>query len=664
MVPRLWLAFLLLALQWIVTAAATATIALVAGKGIDGFSGDGGPATSAELHTPTGVSLDAGGNVYVSDTSNNRIRKVTVATGMVSTIAGTGSQGSGGDGGLAALATFNQPFGVAIQGESFLYLSDFYNNRVRVVDLRTGTVSALAGNGTSSSSGTSANGDGGAATAASLSLPTGLVYYSSSLYLSDSGNNKVRKVSLLSGIITTTAGTGAGSSDSTSSNGDGGAATAASLSFPTGLAVDSKGSFLYICDMGNQKIRRVSLASGAISLLAGTGRGSSSGTSDNGDGGPALLATFSDPYDVALHLDGLFVYVADYNNHKVRRIDTRTGVIDTAAGLGSTPNLPYTSSNGDGGPATAAALSQPSGLAKNDSSYSLYIVDSGASKVRVAYLPDYAAPTSQPSGQPSRQPSSQPSDQPSRQPSSQPSQRPQAPFTLPTGGPTASPRSSPGAPAPPQQQVSDAVLYGCAAVGALALLIAAALAVSRHRLHKLLRARVHEDSTSSERGGKKSRGGAAPPSGAIDGVRYDQILKVKLELPTGRVALRLGINGGEEPLDAAERFVDAHGLPQEHVRDLAAWISAVAARRAGEPLRPSVGAEGARPPAARKVRRVAPDLEQGAQQQQQRGARRVARAAVRTRVAESDEEEEEEEVVAPEEVAAPEVVAIAGSVCL
>jgi len=221
------------------------TISTVAGNGSGGYSGDGGAATSAILNGPCGIAIDGSGNIYFADENNNVIRKVS-PSGTISTVAGNGSMGYSGDGGAATLASLYAPVGVAVDSSGNLYIGDQVNNIIRKVS-PSGTISTVAGNGSSSYSG-----DGGAATSASLANPVGVaVDGSGNLYIADYFNNRIRKVSP-SGTISAVAGNG-----SHSYSGDGGAATSAGLFYPTGVAVDGSGN-LYIADYVNGFIRKVS----------------------------------------------------------------------------------------------------------------------------------------------------------------------------------------------------------------------------------------------------------------------------------------------------------------------------------------------------------------------------------------------------------------------
>ncbi len=206
---------------------ATGTITTFAGTGTAGFGGDGGQATAAQLSDPRTIAVGSV-NLYIGDRGNHRIRRVDLATGTITTLAGTGVSGFGGDGGPATAAQINSPMGLAI-GSGNLYFGDTTNQRVRRVDLATGTITTLAGSGAGGF-----GGDGGPAAAAQINTPAGLALDSRNLYIADRGSNRVRRVDLATGTITTLAGTGA-----SGFGGDGGPATAAQLSGPYALALDS-----------------------------------------------------------------------------------------------------------------------------------------------------------------------------------------------------------------------------------------------------------------------------------------------------------------------------------------------------------------------------------------------------------------------------------------
>jgi hypothetical protein len=325
-------------------------ITTVAGSGGNGFSGDGGAATSAQFRSPEGVAVDASGDLYIADSGNARIREVNAA-GTIATLVG----GATGDGGLGVFGYFNQPSGVARDKAGNTWVADANNNRVRKVAAN-GTMTTVAGTGTSGFSG-----DAGPAASAQLNSPQGLVLDASgNLFIADSGNSRIRKVDG-SGNITTVAGNGG-----YGYKGDGGAATSAQLSYPTGVAVDAAGD-LYVADVNNQRIRKVS-AAGIITTLAGNGTYGYSG-----DGGVATSAQLNYPNGVAVDATGN-LYIADTLNSRIRKV-VATGIITTTAGNGTS------GFSGDGGAATTAQLSNPAGVAL-DAADDLYIADNGNSRIR------------------------------------------------------------------------------------------------------------------------------------------------------------------------------------------------------------------------------------------------------------------------------------------
>lgn len=331
----------------------------VAGDGTGGYSGDGGQATSAALWNPYSVTADAGGNLYVADNANMRVRKVAAATGVISTYAGDGLCASSPDGQAATSVSLCSPQSVAVDGAGNLYIADNTENRIRKVTASTGIISTVAGNGTQGYSG-----DGGAATSAELSQPDGVALDpAGNIYISDYGNYRVRKVTLATGIITTVAGNG-----SNGYSGDGGPATSAELSFNSGVALDSAAN-IYILDAGNSRIRKVTVSTGNISTYAGNGtRGYS------GDGGPASAAELFEPSGVALDAAGN-LYISDQGS-LIRKVTASSGYISTV--IGTRTN----GFSGDGGPASSAEVNGPVGTAF-DASGNFYISDSSNNRIRI-----------------------------------------------------------------------------------------------------------------------------------------------------------------------------------------------------------------------------------------------------------------------------------------
>ncbi|GHG77771.1 hypothetical protein GCM10018980_76300 [Streptomyces capoamus] len=276
-------------------------IRTVAGTGAAGFSGDDGSALSAQLNHPRGVAADSAGNLYIADSDNHRVRKVT-PDGKISTFAGTDTAGSDGDGGPAAEAQLNLPIGVAVDSAGDLYIADNMNHRVRKVTMADGKINAFAGDGTPGN-----KGDDGSAVAAQLKQPVGVaVDGRGEVYITDFGNHRVRKVTI-EGKIRAVAGTG-----TAGFGGDGGPATSAQLHYPVGVVVDSIGD-LYIADRDNHRVRKVA-HDGKISTVAGTDT-----AGFDGDGGPAAEAELNHPYGLAVDcVDAL--YITDFDNHRVRKV--------------------------------------------------------------------------------------------------------------------------------------------------------------------------------------------------------------------------------------------------------------------------------------------------------------------------------------------------------
>ena len=357
----------------------------------------GEPATSALLNRPTGVAVDTEGNLYVADRNNHRIRKVD-AEGVITTIAGMADEGFSGDGGPAASAQLNKPSGIAIDEDGYVFIADRDNNRIRQID-PDGMISTFIG---------AKDGSGESGTEGRLAAPRGVaVDAEGNVYISDKFNNRVRKIDA-DGIITTFAGSGEkGPFEDEDAIGDGGPAIDARLRGPTGLAFDAEGN-LYITDPGNHRIRKVD-AQGMITTIAGSGERSFSG-----DEGPAAEAQFSLPVGFEIDVDGN-IYIADYAypRNRIRKIDT-AGIITTIAETASLGGVTvdadgnvyvvessvgrvlklspsgvlsiiagsaHVGYGGDGGPATLAQLDVPKGI-EVDADGNVYVVDSENNRVR------------------------------------------------------------------------------------------------------------------------------------------------------------------------------------------------------------------------------------------------------------------------------------------
>ncbi len=293
----------------------TGVINTFAGTGAQGFSGDGGVATSAQLDSPTGVAVDSSNNIYIADTHNNRIREVVAATGIINTIAGTGVAGFLGDGAAATSAELNYPTAVAVDSAGTVYIADTNNHRIR--EIKSGTITTVAGDGEQFFSG-----DGGLATAAGLDSPNGVAVDSSfNLYIGDTHNQRVRLVTFSTGIIGTFAGTGVKTYTA-----DGGPAGSAALARPRGLAVLPNGTLL-IADSDNDRVR--SVGGGNISTVVGSGQ-----QGFNGDVSSATAATIDTPRAVVATASNNAV-ASDTENGRVREVDAKGDLI-TIAGLAPT----------------------------------------------------------------------------------------------------------------------------------------------------------------------------------------------------------------------------------------------------------------------------------------------------------------------------------------
>jgi trimeric autotransporter adhesin len=312
-------------------------ISTIAGNGTFGFAGDGSAATGANLNQPSGVALDSQGNIYIADTGNARIRKVS-SSGTISTVAGNGMVSYSGDGGSATGAQLNGPLGVAADNTENLFIADSQNGVVRTV--KKGAITSVGGG--------------------TLVIPRGVATDAAgNAYVADAQDNRVRKIAI-DGTVTTYAGNG-----TSGFAGDGAPAANAQLSAPAAVAVDAAGN-LYIADLGNLRIRKVS-ADGNIVTVAGNG---SQGYS--GDGGAAINASLNAPLGVAVDPSGNF-YIADSASHVIRKV-TLDGNINTIAGTGA-PGF-----TGDGGPAISAQIASPTGIAA-DPYGNIFFVD-GTTRIR------------------------------------------------------------------------------------------------------------------------------------------------------------------------------------------------------------------------------------------------------------------------------------------
>lgn len=288
---------------------------VIAGTGEPGYEGDGGPATRAQLNLPSAVALDNSGNLYIADTANHSIRKVS-KDGNIQTIAGIRTPGFDGDGGPAVAAMLNRPFGIAVDKKGAIYVADTANLRIRKITPK-GVISTLAGDGERGFAG-----DDGPGKAARLDNPLGIaVDDDGNLYVADSGNRRIRKITSNGKISTCACG------------------LESSWTTPEAVSVAKDGT-LYVADSGSHRVRKVTTKGSLVAVVAG-------GASEfRGDAGPAIAALLKSPRSLSVDKDGN-IYIADSGNHRVRRIDSR-GVITTIAGNGQTtrgsaqPSYPVT----------------------------------------------------------------------------------------------------------------------------------------------------------------------------------------------------------------------------------------------------------------------------------------------------------------------------------
>ena len=337
-------------------------ISTYAGQGGIGFCGDSGSAINACLFLPQGLAVDSSGDLFIADTGNNLVRRVDGASQIITTIAGDGFQGFAGDGGPALKATLNQLADVGFDSQGNLLIVDNGNNRIRTVRASDQIIRTQAGGGT--------GGDGGPAFQATLADPAGVTAGpEGDLFITELSNNRIRKVDHTSGLIRTVAGNGL-----LGFSGDNSPATSASIDMPEGpVAFDGAGNF-YIADANNRRIREVSAATGVINTVAGNGGFCFPFVGSCGDSEPAVQATFFLILGVAVDSNGN-IFITDAGVNKVRRVDAATGIITTIAGNG------FPGFSGDGGPAIDAELNFPFGI-NVDGAGNLFIGDTFNNRIR------------------------------------------------------------------------------------------------------------------------------------------------------------------------------------------------------------------------------------------------------------------------------------------
>ncbi len=356
------------ALLCLASSAPAGTIDTVAGTGRRESGGDGGPATACPLREPFHVDLDGRGRLLIADAADHKIRRVDLVTGIIATVAGDGQPGSAGDGGPAVQAQVHSPYAVVAAEDDAVFVVEQLGRAVRRVDGRSGRIERVAGTG-----GRGAEGDGGPALVATFREPNDIHPDGrGGLLVADVADWRVRRVDLGTGLIAPFAGSGRLNRPPDRSRvGDGGPAREATVVGARAVCGDGKGN-VYLCEREGNAIRKVD-AAGIITTVAGTGAAGYSG-----DGGPALAATFRGPKGVRCDRLGN-VYVVDTENHAIRRVDVATGLISTVAGGHQGPD-------GDGGQATRAGLDRPHGCVVAPDG-TLYIADSDNHRVRRVKFP-------------------------------------------------------------------------------------------------------------------------------------------------------------------------------------------------------------------------------------------------------------------------------------
>jgi len=340
-------------------AAAPKHITTVAGTGTAGFSGDGGPGTAGQINNPYGLTIGPDGALYFCEVDNHRVRRLDLKTHMLSTVAGSGKQGYSGDGGPALAASLNQPYEVRFDKSGDMFFVEMQNHIVRRVDARTRIISTVAGTGKPGF-----GGDAGPASRAQLRQPHSIAFApDGSLLICDIGNHRIRRLDLDGGTISTYAGTGERGPIT-----DGASLAGTPFNGPRALTTDPHGNLYVVLREGNA-VYRIDSQDHRVHHIAGTGEQGYSG-----DGGPARVAKLSGPKGIAYAPDGS-LYIADTESHTIRRIDLKSGIIQTVAGTGQRGDGP------DGDP-LACRLSRPHGIFVAPDGV-VYIGDSESHRIRV-----------------------------------------------------------------------------------------------------------------------------------------------------------------------------------------------------------------------------------------------------------------------------------------
>ena len=401
----------------------TGIITTIAGTGQIGYNGDNIAATSAILTKPTGIAVDLIGDVYISVSNNHRLRVVSKKTGNITTIAGNGVATFSGENLQSTLSSMNYPLGIAFDASRNIYFSDYGNHRIRMINIITGIITTVAGNGNSVF-----NGDNVLASTASISYPRGICFdKAGNLYIADHGNHRIRMVTKNTGIITTVAGTG-----TQGYNGDLRKATSAHLNWPSDITFDASGN-LYIADTFNYRIRMITMSTGNITTIVGNGL-----KGDVKEGEQATLTPITECFAVAVNSLGDF-YVSDRGSNKVLHVKLRDGsTVPT-----SMPTNPTTISTPMPSRPPAVPTSTPTGVPTCTPSAVPTSIPSGEPTSIPSAVPT-SAPSAVPTYKPSALPTCMPSAVPTCMPSGEPTSMPSAiPTCMPSGEPTFMPSAVP-----------------------------------------------------------------------------------------------------------------------------------------------------------------------------------------------------------------------------
>ncbi len=340
-------------------ASLAATVRDLAGTGVSGAAGDGGPAVAAQVGNPYGLTIGPDGALYVCEIDTHRIRRIDLESGKISTVVGTGEIGNAGDGGPATEALVNEPYEVRFDKAGNLVFVDMKNSNVRKVDRGSGVISTVAGTGEPGFSG-----DGGPAVEAQLDQPHSIAFDAKGdLYIADIRNQRIRRVDMKSGRMSTFSGTGEKTTAA-----DGSSVKGAALNGPRAIVFDAQGDMFLALREGNA-VYRVDMKKLTLHHIAGTGE-----NGYEGDGGPAKQAKLAGPKGIDVSPDG-GVLIADTESHTIRRIDLQTGVITTVVGDG-------TRHDGPTGDPLHCGLARPHGVDVDEKGV-IYIGDSENHRVRM-----------------------------------------------------------------------------------------------------------------------------------------------------------------------------------------------------------------------------------------------------------------------------------------